>query len=360
MRELAYEAERAARNGKERFVGSASRFSMERSFYEDASPRGTYDDFVIHHRCSSKKIGVTSLRRLDEVIPSFGAMHHHLRRHFRVRMVQLEKSDARNPPAARDMMTEKEDDAQSQATSLSFNSFAVSLRGIVDYVRANNSHSLRDITMNTAAALKLRHSVSDSTARGGISYASDSEEQTTKQPQDYDGRASPSSVNGVLFGQVRQHSFAYNEEEKSPSSEGTVATFFSKLPHPFRRQRTITEDNRRTEDEENAHFITNFFYTHTHAHTFVSDTAFKLDTHPDHPSRKDGFCMTSGCVHNVGCESMVNALDLLVGWLEKHNCDPASKSAHDGQIVLQHGWMNEGERRFIPPRLGGFEVDYNS
>jgi hypothetical protein len=60
------------------------------------------------------------------------------------------------------------------------------------------------------------------------------------------------------------------------------------------------------------------------------------------------------------CNHMVNALDLLVGWLEKHNCDPSSKSAHDKrQMVLKHGWMN-GERRFIPPRLTGFEeVVYN-
>jgi hypothetical protein len=53
------------------------------------------------------------------------------------------------------------------------------------------------------------------------------------------------------------------------------------------------------EEEENAHFITNFFYTHTPVHTLLSEvTTFELDTHPNH-SRKDGFCMTSGYVQEM-------------------------------------------------------------
>jgi hypothetical protein len=69
--------------------------------------------------------------------------------------------------------------------------------------------------------------------------------------------------------------------------------------------------------------------------------------------------MTSGYVqNNVGCATMVNALDLLVGW--RNIIAIHLPNVHMIRDRWCYSMDGNGERRFIPPRLTGFEeVLYN-
>ncbi len=111
MQELAVEAEKAAESGLEKFVGSASKFGVEETppyrpkFVDDAefvmSSIGENEGFItpLRHRYpfantrthpmdytpsyfSRKKIPVTKLRHVSEIVPSFEDIHNNIRIHL--------------------------------------------------------------------------------------------------------------------------------------------------------------------------------------------------------------------------------------------------------------------------------------
>jgi hypothetical protein len=111
MQELAEEAEKAAESGLEKFVGSASKFGAEETppyrpkFVDDAEfvmssmranegyttplrPRNPFVNTLTHPMdytpsyFSRKKIPVTKLRHVSEIIPSFEDMHNNIRIHL--------------------------------------------------------------------------------------------------------------------------------------------------------------------------------------------------------------------------------------------------------------------------------------
>eukprot|EP00804_Cyclotella_cryptica_P021822 CCRYP_000823-RA/>CCRYP_000823-RA protein AED:0.02 eAED:0.02 QI:0/-1/0/1/-1/1/1/0/760 len=185
MQELAAEAEKAAESGMERFVGSASKFTMEVTPPPKQLVRDRYDDdFVLAYQLETplarksnylrpsyameytpsyfnkKKIRVTALREFSEVVPSFMEMHDNIRIHLGQKGVdQKILPDEEQHRLFRKSTSQdvNDDDLNSQANAsqagsiVSFSSFAVaSLRGIVDYYGSNRSKGLNDNTNSTA------------------------------------------------------------------------------------------------------------------------------------------------------------------------------------------------------------------
>jgi hypothetical protein len=189
MQELAAEAERAAEEGLERFVGSASKFLMEDTRAPNNQHIGYHDDFVLaphqletpqrkNSACirpgidytpsyfNKKKLRVTALREFSEVVPSFSEMHGNIRIHLRQRGVnpKVLPDEEYHKLVRKDTSQDaNDDDINSQAnvsqagSVASFSSFAASLRGIVEYVGGNRSKHLS----SNASRLASHHSTFD-------------------------------------------------------------------------------------------------------------------------------------------------------------------------------------------------------
>jgi hypothetical protein len=451
MQELALEAERAAESGMERFVGTTSRFQQP------------YDDFVLND-CAAvamdrppaidksgllcrpqasasifakKKLRVTSLREFQHVVPPFRDMHSNLQLHFIGSGVpsKMMLQNARQRHTAESNDDEATHASNAGSSIASFSSFAMSsLRGIVDYVGSNKKGDDAGHNYNTAARVgadagrskassvkyypKLYMSTYSNENRRQNTTNLDSDDDSTIQNNPlYDGRASPSSDNGVLFGQV-DYKIQNNNRQLSAEEDmshaptvlsqenattQSVATFIRRMQHKFTRGGDAdTEKNTHFQHrhQENAKFISNYFYTaslvnksqkkQSGYHTISNH--LKLDINPE--EQKDGFCIRSGCAQNnffSGCESMGNAMDVISGWLfhDERECYPYDHPAgrdycatgaaatnnmvrtnSTPNMILHHGWIRnwhlEGgggsgscdQRRFFaPPRLS-IEVDW--
>ena len=226
------------------------------------------------------------------------------------------------------------------------------------------------------------------------------------------GRASPSSINGVLSGVAldktrSKQPFLYNngdhEDEKSltPSilshdAAQSVATFISRIQHKFNTRSSpnnnyeLTTNNRasnqnkillnKSRKKQNAKYLSNYFYIPSTPSDLLHNPheggiTHKLDINPNShsSSKRDGLClgMTTGCSNTdvlSGCESVGNAVDTITTWFTERagnvECDPSrgkntKKYVGENQIVLQHhhGWIrnwqdgNENRRAYMPPKL---------
>ena len=187
------------------------------------------------------------------------------------------------------------------------------------------------------------------------------------------GRASPSSINGVLSGvgasnksRSKHHPFLYNgdnnndddEKSQTPSilshdAAQSVATFLSRMQHKFTPRSSPTNNHQngystnnhhrsnknirfnKSKREQNAKYLSNFFYISTnpsdllhtnnnnnsssHEQQHSQPISLKLDINPQHHhhhhhhhshySKRDGFCL--GANSNIGCTPQTT--DLLSG-----------------------------------------------
>lgn len=361
MQELAAEAERAAEEGMERFVGVASKFIGDAyKPYNYFSSGGYEDDFVMDFNVekirsrptggseytpsyfSKKKIRVTSLREFNEVVPPFERIHHNIRLHLKQRGV-----DERVLPDEECQMcptTSDEDDMNSQAASqagsiASFSSFAItSLRGMMDYMgnsRQNPTISSYEKQFSTsgmstsmmgfdsccgsiefeadvvAENVRSKQFAYETLSPAVDDSSGDSSVELCKRRDSLNGRVSPSSVHGVLSGASddkilgRRELFTDYVEDRSHTPSITshdatqsVATFFTRMQHKFSGTPGAKKGSSPS-NKEGAKFISNYFYTNQDANNvnLVGISNFKLDINPDR-KRNDAFCISSGCVQN--------------------------------------------------------------
>jgi hypothetical protein len=449
MQELALEAERAAESGCERFVGGVSRFNTRNN-------RRYRDDFILEDDCTynsghygelspslfdkssntnsrmmcrplssrrggggssnslftkRKTLRVTSLREFNAVVPTFEEMHHHLKMHFVTggtgvdsamifKNVKRDETATNNDAARRNRQlssttTEYNDDEATHVSNAgsiaSFGSFMSSLRGIVDYVGSGRKSDVGNINNPPSSAKyypKTRYSHNGNTI--------DNDSSSDEEGAAFDGRASPSSINGVLSGLVEKESFF---STTSSDKNTSVSTLFKRMQHKFSRDTTTTNNNSSSSKKntitKTSKFITNYFYTASSKPIYNNSHPLKLDIHNTNGStnreeQKDGFCniRESGC-HNInflgGCDTtMGNAMDVVYNWFTHegsgHTASYNSGPYYDGycdvtkrrnessfgggmqnNMILHHGWIKtwhlEGDgcdrrRFFLPPRLG--------
>eukprot|EP00956_Cyclotella_meneghiniana_P000736 scaffold786_cov37-Cyclotella_meneghiniana.AAC.4 len=384
MQELAAEAERAAEEGMERFVGATSKFIGDtHTPHKYFSPGGYEDDFVLDYNVerirsrptggseytpsyfNKKKIRVTSLREFHEVVPPFERIHDNIRLHLKQRGV-----DERVLPEEERQMcptTSDEDDANSQAASqtgsiASFSSFAInSIRGMMDYMgnpRKNPSISSYEKQFSTSG-MSTSAKGFDSCC-GSIEFQADALAKNDEAKQYYasetmsptvdansddssvelcgrkhtlTGQLSPPSVNGMLSGvsddkilQTRELLIDHVEDKShtqsitSRDATKSVATFFTKMQQKFNGIPDTKKGKPRNDDD--AKFISNYFYTNHQDANNVNLVGISNFKLDINPDRKrnDSFCISSGCVQN----------DLLPG------CETVGNA-----MDVMYTWLNE-------------------
>ena len=450
MQELAFEAERAAEEGLERFVGSTSKFIGDVN--GDTQVQRPYDDdFVLEYattagRCYSpqalrkvftrnehyptppyfnrKKIRVTSLREFREVVPPFTNMHANIRTHLKQQGVNpMVLPNGESYPLLIERVTHNDDDIQSYVSqSGSIVSLAVtSFKNIVDYSRKSFNEQIKypstqkeyitatpELNEESSSSNKVesyfgsfefessgvdvndqrnlrKQSLRCETPSAPIvdPFIDDNSDDSSIElygRRSMTGRASPSSVNGVLSGLSDEKTSAEDKSHVpliiSPSAMTIDATksmvsFFSNIQHRFSLSRDDFGSDL-AESKEDATFISNYFYTNNQDTDIMNSEGlsnFKLDINPNRGQQNDAFCI-EGCAQNellYGCETMGNTMDMISSWFNerKREYDQSSASPtkpfdpQTPQINFHHGWTKtlhgekgDGQKRvFMPPRL---------